>query len=1313
MDPLSWDYLLSPTVTAKRPKLPPLTPVEEQSLIRQVLGYGMGSLQAVGNLLDLPGSSVRDALAGNNPFDQWLSPLSGDNRTSGRELLASYGVTAPNDPNAWELADVGGFAAEVALDPTTYLTLGGSALTKAGQAVKKAGLLDDVAKVATTKLGPAIGKREARAVTTIDDLLNPMFYPDADQATKVAKKLADAGLDVSDANVRAQKVGGSFGVGLPFAEPAAVGGSGKAGQAFLKGMDQAGDYLAGTLPGRLLRGVFDRTAGNTFNRNVQKVMPEAMREIDAAKYDRFMEEDQWIKELGPEADNVNAMSLSIEKSDELDAAILAGTKDDFFRSRGLEPLSDKAIEVAKAMRDRQNAVHAELQAMAGSQFAQDLASEQINYNSRFRTEALRPDVKDQYATNKLFGLKADSLKGRTAPRDVPTYVLNNVSLDPKVAGATRTLKRTDAAAEHILETQYDVAGPGGAKAVKTAWEKVNGVTVPGKQLRRRGNVWSTVEEATQEINRDFGTDYTPDVVAQYLKYALDRDAEIMKSTGVADAWNQFLDEVLPTGTVRAKFFRDFDRVISEGGDIASKKLEKYGIDTWVEKLRRDAEADTVRYGALWNGFDDPEMRLRDMLLTFRGGKTLLKAEKQMTRVPADKQWILDKVLTPNQSGFRAPDAVLDDIQTQRTMNPVTPEEELLAARFEKAREVAKWAAERPESYVKSGVPTYGNTAAEDYARSTAGLRVSKANVGAIHRMFANVAVPNQGPDMIPLRQALSDVGFAPLMDEAGAIIEDNAAEYSSRLLAELGKPGSVDDLYVPLRDVEAAKQTMTKMMMPETVSGIMKAYDGFIKGTKLGLTFAPAFHVRNFIGGVTQNVLSGLWRDPLSGTKSMSEFRRFMAGKPIKGIEESVPMFRGLTNDEANEQLRVLVNAANLYQNQLDETGAAVGGAGEVFGGATPLERRAARLPVGNQPLTLTGVAGQFATDAKEIGKAAMERRFPKELNPANMAGVGDRKTNDFILAKVQASVGNYVEGQVRGSAFLEQLKQGVDPRQAAQNINAAHVDYTKATDVERHMLKRLFPFYSFTRGITEHVAKELFERPGGRTAQAIRATNSARSDDSYVPSYISEGTAIPMAGMPEWLGGKDGRYIAGFGLMHEAPFEMMALQPTVSGTIQRTAQKVGSMLAPPIRGAVETVTGVNLHTGRPQRDMYQYPFSGDTEAGRFGNLVLGNSPLARQISTVRKALDDRKDLGTRAVNLLSGVQITDLSGGVERAKEFEARKAVEEMMRQSPRFRTFENLYVPKEMYGSLTPLEMDLLRLKDSQLKKARQAAKENSAK
>ena len=74
-----------------------------------------GGLGAVGNILDLPGSTVRDVLAFKNPLDQWLDPLGNhaeENRTTGRQLARQYGVVGDKDTygNWW-----GGFGAEVFL----------------------------------------------------------------------------------------------------------------------------------------------------------------------------------------------------------------------------------------------------------------------------------------------------------------------------------------------------------------------------------------------------------------------------------------------------------------------------------------------------------------------------------------------------------------------------------------------------------------------------------------------------------------------------------------------------------------------------------------------------------------------------------------------------------------------------------------------------------------------------------------------------------------------------------------------------------------------------------------------------------------------------------------------------------------------------------------------------------------------------------------------------------------------------------------------------------------------------------------------
>jgi hypothetical protein len=96
----------------------------------------MGILEAlgkVGNVLDLPGSSLRDVLMGENPFDQWGSMTSGENRSTGRDLLRHYNLAGEEDTT---LNFLGGLLTEMAVDPLNLI--GGALVGRAPKAAAKA-----------------------------------------------------------------------------------------------------------------------------------------------------------------------------------------------------------------------------------------------------------------------------------------------------------------------------------------------------------------------------------------------------------------------------------------------------------------------------------------------------------------------------------------------------------------------------------------------------------------------------------------------------------------------------------------------------------------------------------------------------------------------------------------------------------------------------------------------------------------------------------------------------------------------------------------------------------------------------------------------------------------------------------------------------------------------------------------------------------------------------------------------------------------------------------------------------------------------
>ena len=118
--------------------------------LKDVGGVGLGAVASVGNFLDLPGSSVRDLLAGKGlagSFDQWLTPLSDENRTTGRQLIEKYfgvrknretGITGWLSDPGEGLRDVAGFAAELVTDPFGPATKAAMLGTKAGKTVAQA-----------------------------------------------------------------------------------------------------------------------------------------------------------------------------------------------------------------------------------------------------------------------------------------------------------------------------------------------------------------------------------------------------------------------------------------------------------------------------------------------------------------------------------------------------------------------------------------------------------------------------------------------------------------------------------------------------------------------------------------------------------------------------------------------------------------------------------------------------------------------------------------------------------------------------------------------------------------------------------------------------------------------------------------------------------------------------------------------------------------------------------------------------------------------------------------------------------------------
>lgn len=264
LSPLRWPYRTAIGQGLRRlpQRVMPLTEEEEESLLRKYGRMALSGLATVGHVLDTPGSVVRGMIAG-EPERAFGGILSPRKRVYGREMLEKGGILSPNRPGL-DVGDVVGFGAEGVTDPLLWATMGASALTPAGQAVKAAGLMPTAQKAMGVKALGALGRKGAqqiakanlmqraaaqlpgkiqtRLAATVDDILKFAAGESAEQGAKALKAVKDAakGMGLTVDAIRQQNLGGLIGIGPPFGRPLMVLGTGKGAQKAAKGMD----YLA-------------------------------------------------------------------------------------------------------------------------------------------------------------------------------------------------------------------------------------------------------------------------------------------------------------------------------------------------------------------------------------------------------------------------------------------------------------------------------------------------------------------------------------------------------------------------------------------------------------------------------------------------------------------------------------------------------------------------------------------------------------------------------------------------------------------------------------------------------------------------------------------------------------------------------------------------------------------------------------------------------------------------------------------------------------------------------------------------------------
>lgn len=490
------------------------------------------------------------------------------------------------------------------------------------------------------------------------------------------------------------------------------------------------------------------------------------------------------------------------------------------------------------------------------------------------------------------------------------------------------------------------------------------------------------------------------------------------------------------------------------------------------------------------------------------------------------------------------------------------------------------------------------------------------------------------------------------------------------VLAERLGVDSLDNISFNKKYIDDWAKVVDRGRLPQELSAPMEAYDNFTKSFKTLALLWPARYVRDLYSGAFAS----------ASKKAFSPKDWFVGGRIRKGNYKNLP-----------DMLRDLPDYRGLSDEQIVRK-FLVDGAEQGLGTSTFADE------------TLSGASGSqlremYPGAAKptwsDIGRRAYnpDRTWSEAIRDFNPFAVRTSGGNRNPVLELGDRAAETTDAMNRYGTYLNQVRKGVAPSEARRIADLTQVNYRNNTNFENDVLKRIAPFYSYTRGIMPFIADQVIDNPQGLTGQSIRAVTRASqpSEDTFIPEYLRQSAAIPI---PAELGGNPGGNLQRFLTQVDLPYESTVnlfspgvgndLFSTVSDTARKTALNLLGQTNPLIKGPLELATNRQFFSGRQLSDLYSMLEQPLGAPGRVLEQVISNAPGgSRLLGTTRQIMDDRisaEDKATKLlVNTLLGVKLQDVDQ--ERTKRLAARNMLNELLETTPGVRTYENITVPDEV--------------------------------
>jgi hypothetical protein len=617
-------------------------------------------------------------------------------------------------------------------------------------------------------------------------------------------------------------------------------------------------------------------------------------------------------------------------------------------------------------------------------------------------------------------------------------------------------------------------------------------------------------------------------------------------------------------------------------------------------------------------------------------------------------------------------------------------------------------------HARTGNPLFGQNTFNEIARYATGRGRVESNAESMLDILSRQGnVTRQAADAVEggvnykAAEALKLLGFT------GA----NAEEVLARRLGVQ----NLDNISFNKKFIDDWSRPMQRGQVSPEINPLLEAADDFTKSFKQLALLWPSRYSRDAYSGAFASAMRNSFNlaDAYAGTQirrgNYDPLVRPMLGGLIPPRLAGLPEYDELIRTDPDEAIRrFLMDAGEQGLGTSTFSDEAVSGTNAALKELYPGAARP----------TWESILNRAYNPDRTWGEAL------RDFNPfATRSASGNRNP----LLELGDRAAETTDAWNRYGTYLNQIRQGAAPSEAMRVADLTQVRYSPDafTDIERDVLKRVFPFYSYTRGIMPLIADELVNKPQGLMGKSIRAITRAGepSEDNFVPEYLRQSAAIPLpSGLP--LVGLDSdsnlqRFLTNIDLPFESVINLFTPGTggtsfdALSNTVQKTALNILGQSNPLIKGPLEAATNRQFYSGRQLSDLYSMFEQTLGQPGRALEQVAVNLPGgSRVIGTARQLMDDRLDPSEKwskiLVNALTGLKFQDVDQ--ERTRRLAARDMLNQMLSTTPGVRTYENITVPEDVLATMPKEQRDLYLLykiiQSEAAKRARDKKKQEAA-